>query len=188
MEEKKNEEILEAKPVDTEAPLDKNVRLMSPTRMVVRRFFRSKLSIIGLIMVVGLFIFSFFGPMLYTRWGEIELDESGKTEYAVSTSTYTVNGVQYTVRQTTEKALKDNFLSAPSAEHILGTDNEGYDVFVRLMYGGRISLTVSFIAVFLITILGVILGGIAGYFGGWIDNLIMRVCDVLMCCPVSRSC
>ena len=183
MEEKKNEEILEAKPVDTEAPLDKNVRLMSPTRMVVRRFFRSKLSIIGLIMVVGLFIFSFFGPMLYTRWGEIELDESGKTEYAVSTSTYTVNGVQYTVRQTTEKALKDNFLSAPSAEHILGTDNEGYDVFVRLMYGGRISLTVSFIAVFLITILGVILGGIAGYFGGWIDNLIMRVCDVLMCLP-----
>ena len=183
MEENKNEEILEQKTVDTEAPLDKNVRLMSPTRMVVRRFFRSKLSIIGLIMVVGLFIFSFFGPMIYTQWGEIQLDESGKTEYATSTSTYTVNGVEYTVRQTTEKSLKDNFLAAPSAEHILGTDNEGYDVFVRLMYGGRISLTVSFIAVFLITILGVILGGVAGYFGGWIDNLIMRLCDVLMCLP-----
>ena len=183
MEEIKNQEIQETKPVEAEAPLDKNVRLMSPTRMVVRRFFRSKLSIIGLIMVVGLFIFSFFGPMIYTQWGEIELDESGKTEYAVSTSTYTVNGVEYTIHQTTEKSLKDNFLSSPSAEHILGTDNEGYDVFVRLMYGGRISLTVSFIAVFLITILGVILGGVAGYFGGWIDNLIMRVCDVLMCLP-----
>ena len=183
MEEIKNEEIQETKPVDTETPLDKNVRLMSPTRMVVRRFFRSKLSIIGLIMVVGLFIFSFFGPMIYTQWGEIELDESGKTEYAVSTSTYTVDGVEYTLHQTTEKSLKDNFLSPPSAKHILGTDNEGYDVFVRLMYGGRISLTVSFIAVFLITILGVILGGVAGYFGGWLDNLIMRVCDVLMCLP-----
>ena len=169
--------------VDTETPLDKNVRLMSPTRMVVRRFFRSKLSILGLIMVIGLFLFSFLGPVLYTQWGEIELDESGKTEYAIASTTYTVNGQEYTLRQTTEKSLKDNFLAPPSREHILGTDNEGYDIFVRLMYGGRISLTVSFIAVFLITILGVVLGGIAGYFGGWIDNLIMRVCDVLMCLP-----
>ena len=169
--------------VDTEAPLDKNVRMMSPTQMVVRRFFRSRLSIIGLVMVVGLFLFSFLGPVVYTQWGEIELDESGKTEYATSTTTYTVDGVEYTVHQTTEKYLKDNFLAPPSSEHILGTDNEGYDVFVRLMYGGRISLTVSFIAVFLITLLGVILGGISGYFGGAIDNIIMRICDVLMCLP-----
>ncbi len=169
--------------VDTEVPLDKNVRLMSPTRMVVRRFFRSKLSIIGLVMVISLFIFSYLGPLVYTEWGEIELDESGKTEYSVTTSTYTVNGVEYTVRQTTEKYLKDNFLASPSAEHILGTDNEGYDIFVRLMYGGRISLAVSFIAVFLITLLGVILGGIAGFFGGAIDNIIMRLCDVLICLP-----
>jgi len=181
MEELKNKQNPETQ--DTEAPLDKNVRLMSPTRMVVRRFFRSRLSIIGLVMVIGLFIFSFFGPMIYTQWGEIQLDESGKTEYAIAENTYTVDGVTYTVRQTTEKYLKDNFLSPPSSEHILGTDNEGYDVFVRLMYGGRISLTVSFIAVFLITILGVILGGIAGYFGGATDNIIMRLCDILMCLP-----
>ena len=170
-------------PADTEAPLDKNVRLMSPTRMVVRRFFRSKLSIIGLVMVVSLFLFSFVGPLVYTRWGETELDESGKIEYAVSTTTYTVDGKEYTLHQTTEKQLKDNFLSPPSADHILGTDTQGYDVFVRLMYGGRISLTVSFIAVVLITLLGVLLGGIAGYFGGAIDNIIMRICDVLMCLP-----
>ena len=179
MEENKNMQT----PVDTEEPLDKNVRMMSPTRMVVRRFFRSRLSIIGLVMVVGLFLFSFLGPVVYTQWGEIQLDESGKTQYAVSETTYTVNGVEYTLRQTTEKYLKDNFLSAPSAEHILGTDSQGYDVFVRLMYGGRISLTVSFIAVFLITILGVILGGISGYFGGAVDTVIMRLCDILMCLP-----
>ena len=181
MEEIKNDDI--QKPVDTEEPLDKNVRMMSPTRMVVRRFFRSKLSILGLIMVLGLFLFSFVGPLVYTQWGEIQLDESGKTEYAISESTYTVDGVQYTIRQTTEKSLKDNFLAAPSAEHILGTDSQGYDVFVRLMYGGRISLTVSFIAVFLITILGVILGGVSGYFGGAVDTVIMRLCDILMCLP-----
>ena len=189
---------------DTDVPLDRNVKLMSPTRMVVRRFFRSRLSIIGLIMVVGLFLFSFVGPLfvaepmhtevidgvetqVYTpdngKWGEIELDESGKTDYATSEYTYTVDGVEYTIKQTTETNLKDNFLSRPSKEHILGTDNEGYDIFVRLMYGGRISLIVSFIAVFLITILGVVLGGIAGYFGGWVDNLIMRVSDILMCLP-----
>lgn len=182
MEENKATDVVE-EIKDTETPLDKNVRMMSPTRMVVRRFFRSKLSIIGLIMVVGLFIFSFFGPFMYTKWGEIELDESGKTEYSISETTYTVNGEEYTIRQTTEKSLKDNFLAPPSNEHILGTDNEGYDIFVRLMYGGRISLTVSFIAVFLITIIGVILGGVAGYFGGFIDNIIMRVCDVLICLP-----
>ena len=169
--------------VETEVPLDKNVRLMSPTRMVVRRFFRSKLSILGLIMVIGLFLFSFVGPLVYTQWGEIELDESGKTEYAIATTTYTVNGREYTLRQTTEKSLKDNFLAPPSREHILGTDNEGYDIFIRLMYGGRISLTVSFIAVFLITILGVIMGGISGFFGGAVDNIIMRLCDILMCLP-----
>ena len=190
--------------VEETVPLDRNVRLMSPTRMVMRRFFRSRLSIIGLIMVVGLFLFSFVGPLIFAesmhkevidgvevdtytanngKWGEIELDESGKTDYATAENTYVVDGVSYTVQQTTETQLKDNFLAPPSAKHILGTDNEGYDIFVRLMYGGRISLIVSFIAVILITILGVVLGGIAGYFGGWVDNLIMRISDVLMCLP-----
>ena len=193
MDELKNDEIQKQNTVDTEEPLDKNVRLMSPTRMVVRRFFRSKLSILGLIMVVGLFLFSFVGPLFIAdttadysddgKWGEIELDESGKTEYSSATVTYTVDGKQYTLHQTTETYLKDNFLQPPSAEHILGTDNEGYDIFVRLMYGGRISLTVSFIAVILITVLGVILGGISGYFGGAVDTIIMRLCDVLMCLP-----
>ena len=185
-------------------PLDRNVRLMSPTRMVIRRFFRSKLSIVGLVMVVSLFLFSFVGPLIFAedmhketvggvqvdaytpdngKWGEIELDESGRLNYATAENTYEVDGVTYTVYQTTETQLKDNSYAPPSAEHLLGTDREGYDVFVRLMYGGRISLIVSFLAVFLITILGVVLGGLAGYFGGWVDDLIMRLSDILMCLP-----
>ncbi len=179
----KQQEPTEEKVVDTEAPLDKNLKLMSPTRMVVRRFFRSRLSIIGLIMVISLFVFSFLGPLVYTQWGEIELDRNGKTLYAIGYTTYTANGVEYTIHQTTETQVLDNFLSPPSGQHILGTDDQGYDVFVRLMYGGRISLIVSFLAVFLITILGVILGGISGYFGGAVDTVIMRICDVLMCLP-----
>ncbi len=192
----------EAAVIETEVPLDKNIKLMSPTMMVVRRFFRSKLSIIGLCMVIGLFIFSFIGPLFLAdlgtvnengvieydpndgKWGETELDESGSVEYTKSQFTYVgADGKTYTVKQTTEKVVKDNFRAPISKEHWLGTDNEGYDVFVRLMYGGRISLTVSFIAVFVITLLGVLMGGISGYFGGAVDNIIMRVCDVLMCLP-----
>lgn len=167
-----------------EDALDRNVKLMSPTRMVLRRFFRSKLSIVGLIMVLGLFAFSFLGPLFYTEWGETELDESGSVIYTETTIEVTdANGNKYEIKQTIEKPYKYNSFASPSSEHLLGTDNQGYDIFVRLMYGGRISLIVSFLAVFIITLLGVVLGGIAGYFGGWVDNVIMRICDILMCLP-----
>lgn len=275
-------------------PLDKNLRLMSPTRMVLRRFFRSKLSVIGLVMVVGLFLFSFLGPYIYhlfvpatdvlgnaegRGWQQDEKDESGKWEYTASEFTEVMskvtfsyvdketnetvsvtydyvkkqskdsedvyyinlykdrklvsedeayvtlknnapaavglNGEEYIltpkagqadgtayvgtseaasidmsivnteihVKQTLEKFEKDNSLAQPSKLHPLGTDKSGYDVLSRLMYGGRVSLIVSFLAVFIITVLGVIAGGIAGYFGGVIDNIIMRICDILMCLP-----
>ena len=54
-------------PAEEDGPLDRNVKLMSPTRMVVRRFFRSRLSIVGLIMVVSLFLFSFVGPLFFAE-------------------------------------------------------------------------------------------------------------------------
>ena len=69
MEELKENQI-KPEAAEAETPLDKNVRMMSPTQMLMRRFFRSKLSILGLVMVVGLFLFCFFGPMVYTRWAE----------------------------------------------------------------------------------------------------------------------
>ncbi len=167
-----------------EDALDRNVKLMSPMRMVLRRFFRSKLSIVGLVMVIGLFVFSFLGPVFYTAWGETELDESGSTKYTETTIDVTdADGNKYEIKQTIEKPYKYNSFASPSSDHLLGTDNQGYDIFVRLMYGGRISLIVSFLAVFIITLLGVVLGGIAGYFGGWVDNVIMRICDILMCLP-----
>ena len=168
---------------ETEVPLDKNVRLMSPAQMVVRRFFRSKLSVVGIIMLVALFLFCFLGPVVYNKWGEIEVDNSPIVEYTSKTIEYQKNGKTHTIYQITEKTEKENALAPMSDEHPLGTDETGYDVLTRLMYGGRISLIIGFISVFIITAIGVVMGGIAGYFGGVIDNLIMRICDILMCIP-----
>ena len=179
------EELEDVMPQEQEAnePLDRNVRLMSPTQMVVRRFFRSKLSVIGIIMLVSLFLFCFLGPVVYNKWGEIEVDQSPIVEYTSKTIEYQKNGKTHTIYQITEKTEKENALAPLSAEHPLGTDETGYDVLTRLMYGGRISLIIGFISVFIITVLGVIMGGIAGYFGGVVDNIIMRLCDILMCIP-----
>ena len=73
--------------------------------------------------------------------------------------------------------------AAPSAAHILGTDGDGFDVLARIMYGGRVSLMVGFVVVFLESFLGIIMGGLAGYYGGWVDNLIMRLVDIFYCLP-----
>lgn len=76
-----------------------------------------------------------------------------------------------------------DMFSKPSAKHILGTDGDGFDVMARIMYGGRVSLMVGFVVVILETFLGVVMGGLAGYFGGWVDNLIMRLVDIFYCLP-----
>lgn len=167
---------------DTETPLDKNVRLMSPTRMVLRRFFRSKLSIAGIIMLAALLIFCWLGPVVYTRWGETETDRTGMTNTTTPIEYVTDDGEEkYDEIKITD--LQINKLADASSEHLLGTDEKGLDVFTRLMYGGRLSLTVSFMSVILISAIGIILGGIAGFYGGRIDNIIMRICDILMCLP-----
>lgn len=73
--------------------------------------------------------------------------------------------------------------SFPTKEHLLGTDMYGMDMLTRLMYGGRVSLMIGFIVIIIETVIGVVLGGISGYFGGWVDNLIMRLVDIFYCIP-----
>lgn len=71
----------------------------------------------------------------------------------------------------------------PSVDHWLGADGTGRDVWARVLMGGRVSLSVGLVAVSISTVLGVILGAVAGYMGGWIDNLIMRLTDMVMSFP-----
>jgi peptide/nickel transport system permease protein len=75
-------------------------------------------------------------------------------------------------------------LAPPSSEHLLGTDSLGRDMLSRIIYGGRVSLSVAFVAVMIATVTGIILGVIAGYYGKWVDTLIMRITDVVICFPV----
>ncbi|MCQ2439885.1 MAG: ABC transporter permease [Oscillospiraceae bacterium] len=103
-----------------------------------------------------------------------------------ATATYIIEKQQnhsgYTIRQGQVSRQYDSY-SYPSRTHWLGTDRYGMDMLTRLMYGGRVSLLIGFIVVIIETTLGVILGGLAGYFGGWVDNVIMRLVDVFYCIP-----
>lgn len=109
-------------------------------------------------------------------------DENGNTVYEDAEITITRKTGQYVLTCMQMKSLID-LNAAPSMKHPFGTDGDGYDVLARMMYGGRISLMVGFVVVILETVLGVIMGGIAGYFGGWVDNLIMRLVDIFYCIP-----
>ncbi len=179
---------------DAESLADR-VRIVSPTKLVFKRFFRSRLSVIGLVIFLAVVVFSFLGPV-FIGWGQSEVDRSlaDRTEYQFAKYeegsgddkftyyTYTVSRPEdfnqwarpftYGINEDGKKAL-----------HVLGTDEEGQDIFVRLMYGGRLSLMLSFLVVIVYTLIGVILGGLAGYFGGWVDMLIMRLVDILNCLP-----
>jgi len=76
-----------------------------------------------------------------------------------------------------------NRFAGPSMEHWLGTDNFGRDLWTRLIYGARISLSIALIPVFVAAVLGTLVGLVAGYFGGWVDLLLMRVADVFLGFP-----
>jgi peptide/nickel transport system permease protein len=80
----------------------------------------------------------------------------------------------------TDVSLK---LKPPSLQHYLGTDQLGRDVFSRMLYGSRISLSVGFVAVGISILIGILVGAMAGYKGGWIDSLLMRFVDIMLSFP-----
>jgi len=77
----------------------------------------------------------------------------------------------------------DALLLPPSADHLMGTDALGRDVFSRVLFGGRVSLWVGFVAVGIATSIGLVLGLISGYFGRIVDEIIMRFVDIMLCFP-----
>lgn len=76
-----------------------------------------------------------------------------------------------------------NILQGPSSAHWLGTDEVGRDIFARLIYASRISLSIGFMAVAVAIVVGTTVGALAGFFGGWLDNVLMRVTDAILSIP-----
>lgn len=77
----------------------------------------------------------------------------------------------------------DNILSPPGSTHLLGTDDLGRDVFARMLYGSRVSLSVGFVAVGIALLIGITVGSLAGYFGGKVDAVLMRFVDIMLTFP-----
>jgi len=119
----------------------------------VTRSWRRRTAYLGLSIIIAMFIVAIFAPYIATY-----------------------NPTQTNLRPGAR-------LQSPSREHFLGTDELGRDVFSRMVYGARISLTVGFVAVGIALLIGVTLGAISGYFGGWIDIVIMRFVEIVMCFP-----
>lgn len=142
--------------------LQTNAKITSPRSsslryMTWKRFKRNKLALFGAITLLVLILLALFAPLV--------------APYDPYTSTKNAQG-------------KLDVLAPPSGDHLFGTDKLGRDIFSRIIYGARVSLSVALVAVCIATTIGIALGLISGYFGGWIDTLMMRVTDVVISFPV----
>jgi len=122
---------------------------------ILRVFVENKLAVVGALVVIAIVLFCFAGPSVY-----------------------------HTNQANQQAALLNPENAGPGAGHPLGTDQTGFDILGRLMYGGQTSLIVGFASAGVATVVGVLYGALAGFFGGWIDALMMRIVDVLLSIPV----
>ena len=153
---------------------EKNQIIQTPGQLIMKRFLRNKLAILGVCIILAISLFSFVGPF-FSPYGEYEIFYINQTtgEEIRMTDTDKIK----------EKNVGVNVKAPMSAAHPLGTDADGRDVLTRLMYGGRISLVFSVVVTIIELLLGVTLGGVAGYYGGKIDMIIMRLVDIFYCIP-----
>ncbi|MDF2537587.1 MAG: transporter permease subunit [Herbinix sp.] len=147
--------------------------ILSPTQLVLKRFFRNKLAAVGLITILVMIIFCFIGPF-FSPYSEYEIFYINKE---------TGEEIYMTDARISEKGVKINIKAPISTAHLLGTDADGRDVLTRLMYGGRVSLTVGLVVVLVELLIGVTLGGIAGYYGKAVDMIIMRLVEIFYSIP-----
>jgi peptide/nickel transport system permease protein len=164
-------------------------------------FKKRKLNLMGLVLVIFLFLLALFAPILANSeplYASIE----GKVYFPFihSISSYSdlspeklhdsnfqrrddVFLLWAPIPYSPSQYDLDSILEAPSLKHFLGTDEQGRDVAARLIYGARISLSVGFVAVGIYVLIGIILGALAGYFGSWVDVLLSRLIEIMICFP-----
>lgn len=122
---------------------------------VWKRFKRNRMAVLGAVVLLLLILVSIFAPII-----------------TKSTVGWGRDEMDYRF-----------ILAAPSARHPLGTDSVGRDTLTRLLYGGQVSLGIALSTVFIYMVLGSVVGAVAGYFGKWIDNLLMRLVDIVQSFP-----
>ncbi len=132
----------------------KGRRVKSESQLMLRAFIRDPLAIFSFIIIMIFLLGSVFAPLL---------------------TPYPQQGLG-------EPNIIAKFLP-PSLAHPLGTEYMGRDVLARVLYGGRSSLSIGFLVVIIAILIGIPLGAIAGYYGGWIDNLLMRITDIFLAFP-----
>ncbi len=154
------------KSLDAESLSLKSVSLWQITW---RRLFRRKSSIVGL-FILGILVL----VALTCQW---------IAPYDPTVSMLDIKPPQLDLPRRAGPCIHAFGCPADQPQHILGVDGNLRDQFSRLLYGSRLSLMIGFSTVTFAIIIGTVLGALAGYFGGWIDNLIMRVMDVLLAFP-----
>lgn len=131
----------------------KQFKKKSMARELWIRFLRNRTATFGLIIFVAILLIALFAPLI---------------------ADYKTVAIQIDI---------PNRLSPPSAEHLLGTDEMGRDILARLVHGARVSLRIGISSVGLALLVGGILGAVSGFYGGKVDNIIMRIMDVFLCLP-----
>lgn len=143
----------------TQKPVEKDLTEISSAQeytyfqMVARRFFKHKLAVIGLVIVSILILLSILAPVF-------------------------TGGYDYT-----KTDLLHRFLPPFTEGHLLGTDDVGRDEWTRLLYGGRISLTIGFVCAATGVLVGGLIGSISGYYGGALDSIVMRIVEIFFSIP-----
>ena len=130
----------------------------TPFQIVMNRFKRHRLAMVSLVIMIGMFILTILAPVI----APFEIQELSVDKYFVEWGTVD---------------------EATGRVHYMGTDNIGRDYFSRLVYAGRISLTVAIFSVLISETIGIAIGVISGFFGGWIDAVLMRFVEFMLTIP-----
>jgi peptide/nickel transport system permease protein len=139
--------------------------ILSPGRLAWRRFRRHKVAPVALAGLIALLGFVWMGGLIFARG------------LCVPTGQY-VTGEAYANCNDTSIRLQP-----PSREHPFGTDTIGRDVLARTIYGGQISLSIGMLAAFVEVVIGVLVGAAAGFYGGRVDNILMRITEAMLIIP-----
>lgn len=130
----------------------------SPFQIVMMRFRRHRLAMVSLVFILLILIVTILAPVI----APFQVQELSVNKYFVPFGT---------VDEATERV------------HYLGTDHIGRDYFSRLIYAGRISLSIALLSIFIAETIGIIIGSISGFFGGWLDSVLMRFVEFMLTIP-----